>query len=107
MITKTDDLSAPSAGKAKVRFAMLSPGIGNSVAYVGSTTVDSNIAFGTVTDFKEVNTGSATITAGVLPSVATLNNFTLSAGKIYTFIFTGTLNGTGNSGLKLTAINNN
>lgn len=106
IVSKTDDLTAPSSGKAKVRFVNLSPDNVNAVAYVGNTTLDT-FALGTLTEFREVNVGAQTVTVGVLPSVASLNNFNITAGKIYTFMFSGTLNGNGNTALKLTAITHN
>ncbi len=107
IISQTDDLSAPAAGKVKVRLVHLAAGSANAVMYIGPSAVDSNIAFGSITTFKEVNPGSQTVTVSALSSVATLSSFNFVAGKIYTLMFSGSLNGTGNSALTLTAISNN
>ncbi|HTM66714.1 MAG TPA: DUF4397 domain-containing protein [Flavipsychrobacter sp.] len=108
VIVTADDLKAPASGMAKIRFVNLSPTNLNAIAYVGTATVDSNIAFGSVTSFKEVAAGTQTITVvGVSPASANLSGQTLTAGKIYTFVFSGTFGGSGNAALKLTPITNN
>jgi len=106
-VATSDDLTAPPAGKAKVRLVHLGSGMGNAVFYVGGMTIDSNVAMGTVTAFKEVNAGTVNVTVAALPAVDALNPFTISAGKIYTFIFTGTSTGSGNSAPDLISITNN
>jgi len=107
VIVTADDLKAPASGMAKVRFVNLSPNNTSAMAYVGLTAIDSSIAFGTATSFKEVPAGSQTITVGISPATATLQGQTLTAGKIYTFVFSGTFTGSGSAALKLTAITNN
>lgn len=111
MISTTDNLNAPSAGKAKVRFAHLSGDNLNEVVYVGTVRIDSNITSQKVTPFVEVDGGTIVNVIAQdpsnIPSVRQLQNQQFVAGKIYTIMLTGTSNGSGNADLRLTMINNN
>ncbi len=107
IVSTTDDLTAPSAGMAKVRFVNMSPANISAKTFVGSQALDTDVNFGVATSFKQVNAGTYNIVIGELPNTGTLNNFTLASGKIYTFVFTGASGGTGTYALKLTAIANN
>lgn len=106
-----DDLTAPTSGMAKVRFINLSSDNLNTSCYIGSTKIDSNVGYKTCTPFFQVpaTTGKvAMIDQVVLTSSGELTGQTLSAGKIYTFMLTGTASvSTGSSALTLTLINNN
>ncbi len=107
----TDDLTAPSSGKAKVRFANLC--VDNMLVdcYVGTPKIASAIPYKTITPFSEVDAGSnlniMMNNKDTITLKGELNNQNILAGKIYTFILTGTRNGSGNAGMKLTLINNN
>ncbi len=107
----TDDLTAPTSGKAKVRFVNLCGDNINVSCYLGSAKIDSNIGYKTCTRYYEVATGSLNVTMvdqSVLVNSATIINQTLLAGKIYTFMLTGTTTATTPAAaLALTAINNN
>lgn len=110
MFVTVDNLTAPSAGKAKVRFVNLSPDNFNESVFVGSSKIDSNVTYKGVTSFIEVNAGTYKITAqdpSNIPSVQILDQQVLTAGKIYTIMLTGTLSGTGTAGLNLKMITNN
>jgi hypothetical protein len=108
IVFTADDLTAPAAGKAKVRFANLSPDGLNAVCYVSGLTVDSNVASRTCTPFTEVAASSTTVVSMSDHShIGLINNQQLIAGKIYTFMLTGTSTGTGTSEITLTAITNN
>ncbi|MBL7718634.1 MAG: DUF4397 domain-containing protein [Flavipsychrobacter sp.] len=110
MMVTSDDVTAPSAGKSKIRLVNLSADNYNLSFYVGGPKLDSNVAYKGVTPFYEVNAGSANIIAQDPMQVGnqrTLNGQMLEAGKIYTIIFTGKTNSTGDADLKLTVVNNN
>jgi len=108
-----DDLSAPAAGKAKVRFVNLAPGTSNvDFGITGQTALFTNTAYGraggSVLSGTGLNTWSlgpfATIDAGTVNFSVTqtsdhtainiandkLTNVTLTAGKIYTIYINGT-----------------
>lgn len=105
-----DNMTAPASGMAKVRFVNLSPDGLTTSCYVGTTKVDSNVAYKAVTSFHEVTATTAKISMVdqvVLANSGSINSQGLVAGKLYTFIFTGTAAGSGTSVLTLTAINNN
>lgn len=104
----TDDLSAPAAGKAKVRFANLSGDVNSISSYIGTDSTATNLLAGTITSFKEVAAGTYDISMGdILPNSRTIDDQVLAAGKIYTFIYTGLSTGTGNFALQVIAIPNN
>lgn len=108
-----DDLSAPAAGKAKVRFVNLAPGSANvDFGVAGQTALFTNTAYGraggSVLSGSGLNTWSlgpfVTVDAGTVNFSVTqtadhsavsikddkLKNVTLTAGKIYTIYINGT-----------------
>jgi hypothetical protein len=108
-----DDLSAPSAGKAKVRFVNLAPGTPNvDFGLAGQTALFTNTAYGraggSVLSGAGLNTWSlgpfVAVDAGTVNFAVTqtsdhsavnitdskLNNVVLTAGKIYTIYINGT-----------------
>ncbi len=107
----TDDLTAPTSGKAKVRFINLCGDNISVSCYLGANKIDSNVGYKTCTRYYEVATGSLNVTMvdqSVLVNSATIINQTLLAGKIYTFMLTGTTTATTTAAaLALTSINNN
>jgi hypothetical protein len=108
-IVVTDDLRAPAAGNAKIRFINLSPDNLNESVYVGQAKLDSNVAFKQATPFREVTAGTYQIIVqdpANVPSSRTLSGQLLEAGKIYTLMTTGTIAGSGTAALTLTLVNN-
>lgn len=106
----TDDLTAPSSGMAKIRFVNLSPDGLNTSCYIGATKIDSNVTYKTCTPFFEVSPTTAKVEMvdqAVLSNSGIILSQQLVAGKIYTFMLTGSATGSGTSVLTLTAINNN
>ncbi|WP_121812149.1 DUF4397 domain-containing protein [Mucilaginibacter kameinonensis] len=108
-----DDLSAPAAGKAKVRFVNLAPGTSNvDFGIAGQTALFTNTAYGraggSVLSGTGLSTWSlgpfATVDAGIVNFSVTqtsdhtavniandkLKDVTLTAGKIYTIYINGT-----------------
>jgi hypothetical protein len=110
-VLTSDDLSAPAAGYAKVRFINLSPDNMNTNCYVGTTQLDSGLAYKNYSSFYQVAAGTLKVEMydqSIPVNSAAIATQTLAAGKIYTFMFTGTAAATtGLSVLTLTAISNN
>jgi hypothetical protein len=105
-ITAVDDLTAPAAGKAHVRFAHLSPDAPAVDIVAGTTTLFPSAAFKSISAFTPVNAGSVTLgvrVSGTTQDVLTVP-VTFESGKIYTIYAKGLLaNGT----LGTTVANNN
>jgi hypothetical protein len=110
LVYTSDDLTAPSSGHAKVRFVNLGSDNLNETYSVGSSNLDSNVLSSKVTQFREVTAGSYTVRVGDptnLASVVSINNQELNAGKAYTILLTGTVNGSGSAALTVTMLQNN
>ncbi len=110
ILITTDDLATPASGMAKIRFVNLSPDGLITSCYYGTTKLDSNIGYKTATPFYEVAAGSVKIgmvDQTILTNAGLINSQVLSAGKIYTFMLTGSATGSGSSIITLTAISNN
>lgn len=93
-----DDLSAPSSGKAKVRFVHLSDAAPQNVDIKLSTgaTLAANLGRNNVTSFSEVDTGIKLVNVFSAGESASLGDFNLenfAAGKIYTVYITGAASG--------------
>ena len=114
IVSSQDDLTTPASGKAKVRFVNLSPDEMLVDCHVGTgstSKIESGIAYKTISNFKEVDAGSnlpiQMNDKDIITLKAEIPNQNLIAGKIYTFVLTGTENGSGSAVLKLTAVQNN
>ena len=110
LLFTTDDLSAPTAGNAKIRFVNLCADGLSASCYVGATKLDSNVSYMKCTPYYTVAATTAKVAMidqVVLTNSAQLINQNLVAGKIYTYIFTGSSTGSGTSSLMLTMIANN
>ncbi|MBL0233920.1 MAG: DUF4397 domain-containing protein [Chitinophagaceae bacterium] len=112
-----DDLTAPAAGKAHVRFLHLSPNApavdiavtGGSVLFPNRTFNDQS-ANAALYAFTPLNAGTYNLevrVAGTLTVALALPNITLTAGKIYTIYAKGFLGGTGGQALGAQIIANN
>lgn len=92
-----DDKSSPSPNKAKLRFVNLAEGLASANLLVtGGAVFASNVAFGTASNFSEVDPGTFTLQTVLASSTSTsanLSSFTLQAGKIYTIYTSGSLTG--------------
>ena len=112
-----DDLTAPAAGKAHVRFLHLSPNApAVDIAVTGGAVLFPNRTFNdqstnaAVSNFTPLNAGTYNLEVRVAgtPTVAlALPNITLTAGKIYTVYAKGFLGGTGAQALGAQIIANN
>jgi hypothetical protein len=103
-IALEDDLTAPAAGKAHVRFVHLSPdapAVDIAVASTGAV-VFGNKKFKEATAFTPLDAGTYNLdvrVAGTSTVALVLPAITLQAGKIYTVFAKGFLAGTGNQKL--------
>jgi hypothetical protein len=99
-VVLNDDLTAPAAGKAHVRFVHLSPNapaVDIAVASSGAV-VFGNKAFKESTAFTPLDAGTYNLdvrVAGTKTVALVLPAITLEAGKIYTVFAKGFLGGTG------------
>ncbi len=95
----TDDLTAPAAGKAHVRFVHLSPNApAVDVGVTGGAVVFGNKTFKQFTAFTPLDAGTYDLEvrlAGTGTVVLPLPGITLQAGKIYTVFARGFVGGTG------------
>ena len=106
-----DDLTAPAAGKAHVRFIHLSPDApAVDIAVVGGPVVFPNSSFKSVSTFTPLGAGTYNLevrVAGTTNVALTLPSITLESGKIYTVYAKGFLGGTGAQALDAGIIVNN
>lgn len=107
----TDDLAAPAAGKAHVRFVHLSPDApAVDVAVQGGAVLFPNRAFKEFTAFTPFDAGTYDLevrVAGTTTAVLTLDDVVLQAGKIYTVFARGLVAGSGAQALGAQIIANN
>jgi LPXTG-motif cell wall-anchored protein len=93
-----DDLATPAAGKFHLRVVHASPDApAVDVAVAGGPVLVSNLAFPKNTEFTPVDAGTYTAEvrpAGTTTAVLTLPDVKFEAGKLYTVIATGLVNGT-------------
>ncbi len=106
----TDDLSAPAAGKAHVRFVHLSPNApAVDIALQGGAVVFPNTAFKGSTVFTPLDAGTYNLEvrlAGSSTVVLSLPNVTFADGGIYTVFARGFVNGAANQALNAQTIVN-
>jgi hypothetical protein len=113
----TDDLTAPAAGKAHVRFFHFSPNApAVDIAVTGGPVVFSNRMFNdqatnnALQNFTPLDAGTYNLEvrlAGTNTVVLSLPNLMLTAGKIYTVFAKGFVGGTGMQALGAQVITNN
>jgi hypothetical protein len=98
-VVLTDNLTAPAAGKAHVRFVHLSPNApAVDIALQGGAVVFSNTAFKASTPFTPLDAGTYNLevrVAGTSTVVLSLPNTTIAEAGIYTVFAKGFLNGSG------------
>lgn len=107
----TDDLTAPAAGKAHVRFVHLSPDApAVDVAVAGGPVVFADQSFRDFTAFTPVDAGTYDLEvrlAGTATVALAVPDVTLQAGKIYTVFARGFASGSGAQALGAQIIVNN
>lgn len=94
-----DNLSAPSSGKAKIKFIHLSGGAPSALNFSDDkgTVLTSNLERYNQSGYTEINAGSLTIQvngAGQSQILATLESEKFTAGKIYTVYLIGSTSST-------------
>jgi len=103
LLVLVDDLTAPAAGKAHVRFVHLSPDApAVDVAVTGGPVLFGNVSFKGYQGFAPVNAGTYNLEvrlAGTSTVVLPLPGIALQDGKIYTVFAKGLVAGTGNQAL--------
>jgi hypothetical protein len=91
----SDETNNPSATKARVRFVNLASGLtAANLLIVGGATIASNVAFGSASDYSDVDPGTLnlqTSLAGEGAASSDLGGFTLQRGKTYTIYTSGSL----------------
>jgi hypothetical protein len=102
-VVLTDDLTAPTSGKAHVRFIHLSPNApAVDVAVTGGGVLIGNKSFKDYTPFVPLDAATYNLEvrlAGTATVVLSLPGITLQAGKIYTVFAKGFVGGTGSQSL--------
>ncbi len=109
-IVVKDSLVTPAAGKAHIRFIHLSPDAPAVDIRESGSTLFSNRAYRSVSNFIPIDAGTYTfnaIVAGSSVSAFNVTGITFSAGKSYTIYARGSLGGAGNSALGASIIENN
>lgn len=114
-ISTEDNLTAPSANKAKVRLINASPNSPSLDAIFSTNLTDSipnfrNTNFRSGTIYTEFDPGNYMIrmrTAGTNTAIISGSNLNITAGKIYTICVKGLINGNGNFALSTVLISDN
>jgi hypothetical protein len=91
-VTTTDDMTAPSSGKARVRFVHLSSAAASSIdlAITGGAKIVSGLAYQSASAYNEVDPTSAfTLSAAGSTTAALSIPAFMQAGKIYTVFISG------------------
>jgi hypothetical protein len=91
-VTTVDDLTAPAAGKAKVRFIQLSQALNTGVDFgINATTkLVTNLAYKAVSAYNSVDANTTFFLYATGSTTATLSlPVTIEAGKIYTIYVSG------------------
>jgi len=100
MLTITDDLTAPSAGKAKIRFVNASPNAADAVLLFNNGSAGfSNQNYRGISNYIEVAPGTYAANIAVGTSRSERVNVTLESGRIYTIYARGSVGGTGTNAL--------
>lgn len=103
-----DDLSIPSFGNAKIKFANMSAGVSSADLVVSSgPAIASSISFGTIGSYTEIKAGTYNLILRMHGSAKTLiniPNIRLDNGKTYTIWSAGAVNGKAGSVLSVQTI---
>jgi hypothetical protein len=103
----TDDVAAPAAGKAKIRFVNAAPNATAATLTSATAVLTTQQNFRGIAPSTEVTAGAYVLSAvsGGVPSART--TVTLESGKIYTVYTKGLVGGTGNAafGVGVVAVN--
>lgn len=110
MITVTDDLTAPAAGKAKVRFVNASPNASSVSLNIGGNVIATNQNFRAVGAQVEITAGTYAVVLSNVAGGTTTTNTTagvsFQSGKIYTVYAKGLVGNTGTAAFTAGIYNN-
>lgn len=110
MLTVTDDVTAPAAGKAKIRFVNASPNAASANLSIGSNIIATNQNFRSVSPSVEIAAGTyAVVLSNVAGSTTTSNTtsgVSFQSGKIYTVYAKGLVGSTGAAAFTAGIFNN-
>jgi len=110
ILTANDNTTAPSAGKAKVRFVQAASGLASANLLGNGVSVFASQNFKAVTDYSEVTAGTFVFTVtspGSATVLASSAPTTLQAGKSYIVYTSGVSGGTGANALTVNVLNTN
>lgn len=108
LVTVADDLTAPAAGKAKIRFVNASPSATSAALLVNNATVFNNQPYRASTGYTELAAGTYFLNvANGNTRSANLNNVVLEAGKVYTIYAKGLIGGNANTPFAVGVFKNN
>lgn len=94
ILTK-DNMDAPAAGKAKIRFVHASTNVSPVNFFVSDSLLFNNSAYKSVSEFKEMAAGTYTLKLSDVNgggTVVSKSDVVLTAGKIYTVVAVGLAN---------------
>ncbi|MEX8547419.1 MAG: DUF4397 domain-containing protein [Mucilaginibacter sp.] len=98
-----DDLSMPSFGNAKIKFANMSSGLSAAdLAIVNGPVIASSVSFGMIGNYTELKAGTYNLVLrehGTNKTMLNIPNVRVDNSKIYTIWSAGTVNGTGSLAL--------
>jgi hypothetical protein len=86
-----DNMTAPPAGKARVRFVNVDNFLSDSfkVTITGGATLFESLIFSTASQYYDVDPGTSFTATAKTVTTPTVMNYTLQAGKIYTIWLSG------------------
>jgi len=103
-----DDLSLPSFGNVKIKFANMSPGLSSAdLVIVNGPVIASSVSFGTIGSYAELKAGTYNLALRVHNSntiLLNISNVRVDNGKIYTIWCGGSTNGTSAAALTIQKI---
>jgi hypothetical protein len=107
-VVAEDDLSLPSFGNAKIKFANMSTGLSSADLIISNgPTIASSVPFGAIGNYNELKAGTYNLALrlhGTNTILLSIPNVRVDNGKIYTIWSGGSVNGTTTSTLKTQVI---
>ena len=106
LVTVTDDLAAPTAGKAKIRYVNAAPNAPSATLNNNTSVLVAAQNFRGVAPSTEVTPGAYQLSVVSGNTRSAVVNATLESGKIYTVYAKGLIGGTGASAFTVGVYNN-
>jgi hypothetical protein len=107
LLTLVDDQTAPSSGKAKIRFVNASPNAPGANLLVNAVAQFSARDFRSVSGYSEIAAGTYPVVVSSGASSSASASLTFQSGKIYTLYAKGLVGGTGANALGVGVFANN